>query len=241
MNLPTSCQLCCHQAPILLAGTAEVVSHGSTPAPPSLWSVLPWHPRVLSQTWIRSHYSHGENSADFLLPLRLGLWRHLAYSMPVSLGRRERAGLLFHCFSSPYSKTLFFLHHFSPVFYFQCGRYFVIVTYLFVFKVLLFLFLFPGRTACYVHTCMLSRFNCVWLFMTLWAVACQALLSMGFSRQDYWSGLPCPPPRDLPDPGIKSSPLMFPALSYGFFTAGTNARHVRSYSPNQGSNPCPLY
>ena len=39
--------------------------------------------------------------------------------------------------------------------------------------------------------------------MTLWTVARQAPLSMGFSRQEYWSGLPCPPPGDLPNPGIK--------------------------------------
>ena len=39
--------------------------------------------------------------------------------------------------------------------------------------------------------------------VTLWTVACQAPLSMGFSRQEYWRGLPCPPPGDLPDPGIK--------------------------------------
>ena len=39
--------------------------------------------------------------------------------------------------------------------------------------------------------------------MTPWTVAHQAPLSMGFSRQEYWSGLPCPPPGDLPDPGIK--------------------------------------
>ena len=47
----------------------------------------------------------------------------------------------------------------------------------------------------------------------------QAPLSMGFSRQEYWSGLPCPPPGDLPDPGIKPISLMFPALSGRFFTA----------------------
>ena len=41
------------------------------------------------------------------------------------------------------------------------------------------------------------------LFVTLWTVACQALLSMGFSRQKYWSGLPFPSPRNLPDPGIE--------------------------------------
>ena len=41
------------------------------------------------------------------------------------------------------------------------------------------------------------------LFVILWTVDPQAPLSMGFSRQEYWSGLPCPPPGDLPDPGIK--------------------------------------
>ena len=50
---------------------------------------------------------------------------------------------------------------------------------------------------------MISRFSLVWLFVTLWTVACQAPLSMGFSRQEYWSGLPCCPPGDLPNPGIK--------------------------------------
>ena len=49
-------------------------------------------------------------------------------------------------------------------------------------------------------------------------VACQAPLSMGFSRQEYWSGLPYPPPGDLPDPGIEPVPLMSPALIGGFFT-----------------------
>ena len=51
-----------------------------------------------------------------------------------------------------------------------------------------------------LHVCVLSHFSRVWLFGTLWNVACQVPLSMGFSRQDYWSGLPCPPPRDLPAP-----------------------------------------
>ena len=49
----------------------------------------------------------------------------------------------------------------------------------------------------------LSCFSCVRFFATLWMVAHPAPLSMGFSRQEYWSGLPCPPPGDLPDPGIK--------------------------------------
>ena len=50
---------------------------------------------------------------------------------------------------------------------------------------------------------MLSCFSYVQLFVTLWTVACQAPLPMGFSRQEYWGGLPCPPPGDIPDPGIE--------------------------------------
>ena len=48
-----------------------------------------------------------------------------------------------------------------------------------------------------------SHFNRVQLFAAPWTVAHQAPLSMGFSRQEYWSGLPFPSPEDLPDPGIK--------------------------------------
>ena len=54
---------------------------------------------------------------------------------------------------------------------------------------------------------------------TPWTVAPQAPLSMGFSRQEYWSGVPFPPPGDLPDPGIKSLYLASPVLAGGFFTA----------------------
>ena len=52
----------------------------------------------------------------------------------------------------------------------------------------------------------------------LWTVTCQALLSMGFSRQEYWSGLPRSPPGNLLDPGIKPRTLMYPALTGAFFT-----------------------
>ena len=52
--------------------------------------------------------------------------------------------------------------------------------------------------------------------MTPWTVACPAPLSMGFSRQEYWSGLPCPPPRDLPNPAIKPVSPVAPALAGGF-------------------------
>ena len=51
--------------------------------------------------------------------------------------------------------------------------------------------------------CTLSHCSHVRLSVTLWTVARQAPLSMGFSRQEYWSGLPCPSPGDLPQPGIE--------------------------------------
>ena len=65
---------------------------------------------------------------------------------------------------------------------------------------------------------MLSCFSLVQLFVTLWTIALQAPLSMGFSRQEYWSGLPFPSPGNLPDPGIKPAFLMSPALESRFFT-----------------------
>ena len=54
--------------------------------------------------------------------------------------------------------------------------------------------------------------SCVLLFGTLWTVVCQAPLSIGFFRQEYWSGLPFPPPGNLPDPGIEPTPPVSPAL-----------------------------
>ena len=65
---------------------------------------------------------------------------------------------------------------------------------------------------CISGACMLSHFSCVLLFVTPWTVACQAPLSVRVSRQEYWSGLPCPPPEDLPNPGIKPTSVMSPAL-----------------------------
>ena len=61
---------------------------------------------------------------------------------------------------------------------------------------------------------MLSHLSHVQLFVTLWTVVHQAPLSMGFSRQEHWSGLPCPSPEDLPDAGIK------PASRWVSCTAG---------------------
>ena len=85
--------------------------------------------------------------------------------------------------------------------------------------------------------CVLSRFICVRLSVTPWTVVCQDSLSMGFSRQDYWSGLPCPPPGDLPDPRIKPVSLMSPALADRFFSQhhlGSPAMALATNSSSQG-------
>ena len=74
---------------------------------------------------------------------------------------------------------------------------------------------------CIVCVCVLSHFSHGQLFVALWTVAHQAPVSMGFSRQEYWSGLPCPPPGDLPDPGIIPAS---PALQADFLPLS----HLRS-------------
>ena len=66
--------------------------------------------------------------------------------------------------------------------------------------------------------CVLSCFSCDWLCVTPWTVAHQAPLTMGFSRQEYRSELPCPPPGHLLDPEIEPTSLMSPKLAGGFFT-----------------------
>ena len=91
---------------------------------------------------------------------------------------------------------------------------------------------------------MLSHFCCVQLFVTPWTVVHQTPLSMEFSRQEYWSGLPCPSPGDLPNPGIKAESVMSPALAGGFFTmsatweAGKYTRKMhKHYHPAQPIAP----
>ena len=70
---------------------------------------------------------------------------------------------------------------------------------------------------------MLSHLSCVRVFVTPWSVVHQAPLSMRFSRQKYWKGLPCPPPGDLPGPGMEPPFLISPALAVGLFTTSTTS------------------
>ena len=74
--------------------------------------------------------------------------------------------------------------------------------------------------------CCAKSLSHVWLFEIPWTVAHQAPLSMGFSRQEYWSGLPCPPPGDLPDPGTDPVSLKSSALTGRFFTASATRPQI---------------
>ena len=90
------------------------------------------------------------------------------------------------------------------------------------------------------HECMLSHFSCVWLCATIWTVACQPPLSKGLFRKEYWSGLPCPPPGDLPDPGIEPwSLLQAYSLPYEL-QGGPSMQHTAVlYSGTQWTGRCP--
>ena len=87
----------------------------------------------------------------------------------------------------------------------------------------MFLFSYVYVCVCVcVCVCVLSHFSLVRLFATAWTVALQAPLSMGFSRQEYWNGLPFLPLGDLPDPGIEPMSLTSAALTGVFFTASAS-------------------
>ena len=74
------------------------------------------------------------------------------------------------------------------------------------------------KSRLYYATCVLTFVSPVQLFVTQWTIACQAPLSLGFSRQEYWSGLPSPSLGDLPDLGMEPRFLMSLALASAFFT-----------------------
>jgi len=80
-----------------------------------------------------------------------------------------------------------------------------------------FLAILDSFSKCIQSACRVSYLSCVQLFATLWTVVYQAPLSMEFSRQEHCSGLPCPPPGDLPDPGIEPACSTSSALASGFF------------------------
>ena len=83
---------------------------------------------------------------------------------------------------------------------------------------------------CVCVRCVLSSVR-VQLFATPWSIACQAPLSMGFSRQEYWSGLPFPTPDDLLEPGMETASLTSPPLASRLFTTGTTWEAIHYNNP----------
>ena len=76
-----------------------------------------------------------------------------------------------------------------------------------------------------LYSLLLIYYSHVRLFVTPWTVARQAPLCEGLSRQEYWSGLPCPPPGDLPDPGIGPMSPVTPALQADSFPPSPHRSH----------------
>ena len=86
----------------------------------------------------------------------------------------------------------------------------------------------------YIYICvcdahMISDFSGVWFCGTPWTVACQVPLSMQFPRHKYWSRLPCLPPGNFPDRGIKPASLMSPTLSGRFFAISTHGKPIYTH------------
>jgi len=93
------------------------------------------------------------------------------------------------------------------------------------------------RVCVCVCVCTLSRFSCAQLFAALWTVVHQVPWSMGFSRQEYCSGLPCPPPGDRPNPGVEPTSLTSPSLAGRFFT--TSATYIPCWVTSVVSDSVP--
>ena len=85
------------------------------------------------------------------------------------------------------------------------------------------------RLSVVLAKCILSHFSSVWLFVTPWTVAHQAPLSLGFSRQKYWSGLTCPPLGDIPDPWIQPTS---PALTGRFLPLNVSNKCSQKHLPD---------
>ena len=88
---------------------------------------------------------------------------------------------------------------------------------------------------------MLSHFSCVWLFVTLSTIACQASMSMKFSRQEYWSELPWPPPGDLPNPGTEPVSPVAPALQVDSLLLSHQGRPYMTFSSVQSLSRVRLF
>ena len=128
---------------------------------------------------VSSKLSSFESNITFSFPIKKYLWDTVPLFSIVSKLNQGFSFLLTYVFLNDYSSILK-----SLVIYFSWMP----------------LMLSNIMTFTYMHMCVLCHFNHVLFFVTLWTIALQALLSMGFSRQEYWSGLLSPLPRGFPHP-----------------------------------------
>ena len=87
----------------------------------------------------------------------------------------------------------------------------------------------------------ISNTSCCQVSETLWTAACPVPLSMGFSKQEYWGGLPCLHPGDLPNPGIEPTSLSSPAVADGFCRTVPPGTQAELGSSLQSYHPCFLW
>ena len=131
------------------------------------------------------------------------------------------------------SKTLYgFFHYVLREKKTECSFWAIPITccqiYSFFGKIFMEFYWMPGNVLGF-YVCVLSRFSHFWLFVTPPTIAHQAPLSMGCSRQKYWSGLPCPSPGGLPNPAIEPASLTSPELTGRFFTTGATWEALSFY------------
>ena len=88
---------------------------------------------------------------------------------------------------------------------------------------------------------MLNLFSRGWLFVTSWTVACQAPLSMGFSRQEYWNGMPSPSLGDLPEPAVTPASPVSPSLAGRLFTTEPPGNPFNYFQFSSVAQSCPTF
>ena len=140
-------------------------------------------------------FSHAQHTYQWNWDSAFSLW--LRKSMPMSLLLRWESHYTNHPATCHFYSTMY---HSSP--------FITVNTDLSSFLIAAHISICTWMSIC-THVCMINSFRHMQVLVTLWTVARQAPQSTGLSRQEYWSGLPCPPPGDLPNLGIKPG---FPIL-----------------------------
>ena len=137
----------------------------------------------MSQLFVSGGQSIGASASALVLPMNIQGWFPLGFMGLISL--------LSKGFSRVFPSTTVWKHQFFATQPFLWFNFHICI------------WLLEKKHSFDYKWVLANCLRCVRFGGTLWNIACQAPLSMGFSKQEYWTGLPCPPPGDLPNPGIK--------------------------------------